>query len=182
LKGLSGALNNHFVTIRFIDLGIVHFQFISDAGDVRVLKQFLIESLGVGDNGEEGIGEVGEGVVRIAAAAVAVLQVDGREDSFLDAGVFILDFDDPEGLVGAECDEEKVQYEFPGESIEAYILLEWTQGDPLHEVHLDDALLVLHYDILSTHNHLNIPSNLSNLNFKGRLLQIKKERFLKRSC
>lgn len=64
--------------------------------------------MGVLDNREEGIRKVGEGVVGEGGGAVPVLEVDGREDSLLDAGVLVLLLNYAQGLVGGEGDQQQM--------------------------------------------------------------------------
>ena len=60
--------------------------------------------------------------------------------------MLILYFDYPEGLIGTKCDEEEVQYEFPGKAVEPNILFEGTQSYFFYKVHFDDALSIfLHW-------------------------------------
>ena len=151
LECFRSALDDHLVPVLLVDFGVKDLEAIGDVGDVGVLQESLVEVLGVLDDREEGIGKVGEGVVGEGGGPVPVLQVYGREYSLLDAGVLVLLFNYAQGLVGCEGDQQQVQHELPGEPVEPHVLLERAQGHPLHEVHLDYALLSLHLIYYSPH-------------------------------
>jgi hypothetical protein len=58
------------------------------------------------------------------------------------SGVLILNWNYPQCLICAECNEQQMQHKLPWKSIKSNVLLEWTQCNLFNKVHLNQALLV----------------------------------------
>lgn len=59
----------------------------------------MVKVLCLFEYSEEFLGEIGETIVGIAAAAVVILQIYSGEDFLLNSGVFVLNGYDFEGLI-----------------------------------------------------------------------------------